>query len=211
MLAHGKGENIRSDWPARYLVTSEHVHPDWKREAIRWTSREMWLNFYIPLFGDAIRREHPTLERRVGRAMEDWRVGMRGNGEDYDIGLDFQIGINTPLTKESSVKPPHVDSLDELIGGLLYMRDDADASIGGELEIYEAASPKFFGKRMVSPESRITKTGVVPYANDTGVLFLNGSRAVHGVSPRSPSPLPRLLISICADMRFNFFEIDNER
>lgn len=166
----------------------------------------MWLDFYVPVFGEAIRRTYPDIEKRVGRSLEDWRIGVRGADKDIDAGLEFQFGLNTPLTVSGSVKGPHVDSPDELIGGLLYMRDSADDSSGGELDIYASRKARFTKYREVRPESRIDLVRTVPYRSDTGVMFVNSPESIHGVSPRTPCPIPRFFISFCVDMTLLVFD-----
>lgn len=150
--------------------------------------------------GNAILKTYPGLESAVGKRLEDWTVGMRKRDRDCDVYLDFQIGINTPLSTTGSVRGLHVDSNDELIGGLLYMRDLDDESTGGELEIYRIDNPTFTGKNEISNTNEASFIRRIPYSRNSGALFLNSPTAAHAVSPRTPSPLPRNLISICADM-----------
>ena len=42
--------------------------------------------------------------------------------------------MNSPVTRKSSVRGPHHDTPGELYGALLYFRDAADKSTGGDLQ-----------------------------------------------------------------------------
>jgi len=126
-------------------------------------------------------------------------AGARFNKERDvgDVSLDCQIGINTPAKKKSSVRGVHTDATEELFAILLYFRQPADQSVGGDLELYEwnGRADRYFDGEGVD-RSRTKLVSVVPYRANTMVMFLNSDISLHAVSARSPSPLSRRLVNI---------------
>lgn len=139
----------------------------------------------------------------------DTKVGRRFI-DDCDVQLDFQPGINSPVTRECSVRHPHVDSPEELFAGLLYLKDPGDDSIGGELELYNIkGKPRFCRKTRINDTDRVylrkneitnsdclTKEKTIPYKANNFVMFVNNKQAIHGVSPRSVTHHERRLLNI---------------
>jgi hypothetical protein len=48
--------------------------------------------------------------------------------------MDCQVGMNSPVSRKSSVRGPHHDTPGEVYAGLLYFRDAKDKSTGGDLQ-----------------------------------------------------------------------------
>lgn len=159
-----------------------------------------WWQAVAGVFTEGIRLEHPELENMIGKPLAEFDVGVRGV-DKADVLLDCQPGINTPVTKKSSVRGPHIDNPVELFGGLLYFRDPADDSEGGDLLLcrHRNQNPVFWGKAELLEEDVIIAERV-PYAANTLVLFVNSINAVHGVSPRTVTSYPRRLVNIIGEV-----------
>eukprot|EP00976_Prorocentrum_cordatum_P081574 1184462-Prorocentrum_minimum.AAC.5 len=69
--------------------------------------------------------------------------------------MGAQIAMNSPVTKEvDSVRGPHVDDINELWAGLLYLRKPEDNSTGGELN--GRVNPKTPTPAYLAPKKKIT-------------------------------------------------------
>jgi len=115
--------------------------------------------------------------------------------------MDCQIGINTPPTRDSVVRGPHVDAPVELYAMLLYMKDAQDERAGGDLAISRWKDPGkrvFVGAEAEEEDVELVKT--VPYRANTLVLFMNSDLALHGVTPREASSQTRRLLNIIGEV-----------
>ena len=139
-----------------------------------------------------------------------YSCGVRGTGY-FDISTECQPGINTPLTVTQSVRGPHLDNPIELYGGMFYMPDPNDLSFGGELEVYRLIdTPRFFGKLEIDP-SCCELVDIVPYKANTLVMFMNGPKSVHGVSPRTPTQTYRQLVNLIGEVQTPLFKVGHGR
>ena len=85
-------------------------------------------------------------------------------------------------------------------------RDPADRSEGGDLALYAwKHRPRVLHPRRTILFSDIEHSGTVRYAPNTLIAFVNSVNAVHGVTPRAPSPLPRRYINFVATTQFDVF------
>ena len=131
----------------RYDVSAYQAldHPEPLSEAwlkfIQYHTSSAFFSEVVNVCGDAIRRVYPALEDTIGRPLEAMTTGVRYRS-DCDISLDCQIGINTPAESRSSVRRVHVDAREELFAILLYFRDPADDTEGGNLEICRWKNPR---------------------------------------------------------------------
>jgi len=133
------------------------------------------------------------------------RAGVRRHSDtagECELALDCQVGINSPVTVEgTSVIGPHLDNPTELYGGLFYLRHPEDVAVGGDLVVYEWKDRQkrgFVEKRYIDP-SHVIERGSIPYGPNRFVWFLNTMEAVHGVTVRQRSLLPRRLCNIIAE------------
>jgi hypothetical protein len=109
-----------------------------------------------------------------------------------------------------------VDRPSELFAALFYFRQQEDSSTGGDLDICEALQPIYprAGAVRISELPAEVDAGLVRtvrtvrYQANTLVLFLNGPKALHAVTPRSPTPLTRRHINFCADVPFDLFDME---
>lgn len=185
------------------------VDPAWQAFFSYHVSYDFWHDI-VSVFGGVIRARYPTLEERVGRRLEDWRVVPRSEavriGSDVDVELDCQFVVNTPVRQVSAVRTAHVDGEDTLFSGLYYLRATDDATTGGDLQLGRwRRRPRFLPGRMIIPgDVDITKT--IHYDANVFACFVNGSASVHAVTPREVTPLFRRYVNLIAKVGFNLFD-----
>ena len=180
----GTGENKRIDMPSLEVLAS--TNKPWV-EFVGYHTSVLFLDEIRALFGFSF----------------PYSAGPRGRS--YELGMECQPGINTPLTKPARVRGPHLDNPRELYGGMLYMRLAEDDSTGGDLQIYRWIKPKRFYGKLECFDEDVEVVAQVPYEANVFVLFMNSIDAVHGVSVRSPSQHPRLLVNVAADFKRPLF------
>ena len=202
------------------VLQDERISPLWKEFCSYHVSKDFF-NDLIALAGPQLRALHPDLEKKIGRPLEEFEVGMRPGGanrplaEGADVSMECQFFMSYTKQQPRSVRGPHVDRPSELFAALLYFRREDDDSSGGNLEICEATSniyPNAHTIHISAPTAEVDWSHVrtiqtVKYAANTLVLFLNSSRAIHAISPRSQTSVPRRHINFCCDVRFDLFEI----
>lgn len=136
--------------------------------------------------------------------------GLRGS--DAPFQMDVQAAINTPVTRKSSVRGPHVDDPKELISGLWYFPVEGDDA-GGDLEIYRwKKGRKFIGRKGMVKKAEADPKAVelvctIPYEPNTMVWFLNSPDSVHGVSPRGKTDKLRRYINFLVEVQQPLFEL----
>jgi hypothetical protein len=198
------GSNQAVRMTVKQVLNDRRISPLWREFFEYHTSGDYWRDI-VRLFGDRFRRAFPNLEERVGRRFEDWRVVPRGFAGEADIHLDCQFVMNTPVTEVSSVKSAHVDLCDKIFSALFYFRDAADNTAGGDFEIYRwRRSPRFIKHRTMNRDVEMMK--IVKYEANAYACFLNSEQAVHGVSPRSITNVPRRYINFIAELPIKAFE-----
>jgi hypothetical protein len=198
----GSNEAVRMT--AKQVLGDRRISPLWREFFEYHTSAHYWRDV-TRLFAAHFRREFPELEERVGRAYEDWRVVPRGYAGEADVRLDCQFVMNTPVTRKSSVKTAHIDLCDKIFSALYYMRDPRDTSQGGDLDIYDwRREPRFVKHRALTRDVEVVKT--VPYRANSYLCFVNSPQAVHGVSPRDTTDVPRRYVNFIAELPMKIFE-----
>ena len=137
------------------------------------------------------------------------------NNNSYEFVSDCQPGINTATIEKSSVRGPHVDNPVELFGGLFYLRDKNDKSIGGDLIIYEKSEKVIFHKKAeVQNVKALKQFKKIRYKENNCVFFLNTKESIHSVSERSITNNHRYLTNLIFERYKNsnsFFSIDREK
>ncbi len=164
------------------------------------------------LFGPEIAQVYPKLSSQFAQGM--LRKGIK-NVDDFDradILLDAHISGNSPVVSRStSVRRQHLDVPQKLYAGLLYLRDPADDSTGGEFVIYRGKKdtiPLYGLYPLARDMEEVVK---VPYAFNRLVLFLNTPRAYHGVTPRSLTPFVRKFINLYAEVPYPLFDVEHSQ
>jgi hypothetical protein len=198
------GNNQAVRMTVKQVLNDRRISPLWRGFFEYHTSGDYWRDV-VRLFGDRFRRAFPDLEERMGRRYEDWRVVPRGFAGEAGIHLDCQFVMNTPVTEVGSVKPAHVDLCDKIFSALLYFRDERDNAPGGDFEIYRwRRAPRFARHRALDGD--VQKAKIVKYEANAYACFLNSELAVHGVSPRGITDVPRRYINFIAELPIKAFE-----
>jgi len=198
----GSNEAVRMT--VKQVLSDRRISPLWREFFEYHTSADYWRDV-TRLFAAHFRREFPGLEDRIGRAYEEWRVVPRGYAGEAEVRLDCQFVMNTPVKRKSSVKTAHIDLCDKIFSALYYMRDPRDHSEGGDLDIYDwRREPRFVKHRALSRDVEVVKT--VPYRANSYLCFVNSPQAVHGVSPRDTTDVPRRYINFIAELPVKAFE-----
>jgi hypothetical protein len=188
------------------LAKMPDLAPVWREFIAYHMSRDFYLEV-VALFGAHIRKAHPALEQTLGRELEDFTIGWRppSKSQDPDAAsddakLDVQLGFNSPVTEKSSVRTAHVDSKFKLFAGLLYVRDQADSSTGGDLELchFNPADAKFDRRQNLLGRNFEVRR-IVRYRPNTLVLWVNSPAALHGVSPRDATEIPRRYVNFLCE------------
>lgn len=163
----------------------------------------------LPLVRAALLAIHPTLEAIAGRPLEDFRSIMRRKDVRFEeeISLDCHFGVNSPVTRPSSVRSPHIDRPNKLFNALLYCRDEGDETPGGELLLYRATGPLVHGDGSSVLPTRIAEAKRVAYRSNRLVLFLNSPWSVHGVAPRPRTAYFRRYVNFMCEFRQPVFEV----
>jgi hypothetical protein len=168
----------------------------------------------VALFGEEINRLYPFLEADFGLPLDRLRPARRiieqrkhAHRQD-DVVLDCQIMLDD--TREERIcRGPHVDAVEEIYAGLIYFRHPDDESKGGELCVVRAKNPmEIFPApdaiRIRHHPAEVDDEDVeivarVPYAANTAILFINAPNALHKVTMRSATPVPRRHVNIIAE------------
>lgn len=204
--SEGRKKNTRYRWEAERCLAYPAMPEIWRR-FIAYHSSHAFFDEVRRIFGAALLRQHPGLQRNFGKALEDFSVGLRRqdkrgdprNLED-DIVLDVQLSWNPPVAKPAAPRGPHLDNPNKMYNSLLYFRDPEDSSNGGDLTFHRLKQPGYpRPKASRIDASTVTEIATVPYAANTLVLFVNAPQAIHSVSPRSVSPATRRFVAIMGD------------
>jgi hypothetical protein len=208
------------DYPACHVIRDDRVSPLWREFFSYHVSGEFFREL-VGVLGAQIRETYPQLEARLGRRLEELKVGMRPGGKGdplapgADVSMECQFYLNY-TRKPRAVRGPHVDRLTELFAALLYFRQPGDDCKGGDLEICRAKNEDLYPSRQsvridalpaeISDE-KVETVSTATYAPNTLVLFLNSPRSIHAVSQRTPTPLTRRHINFCCDVTTDLFDM----
>lgn len=201
------GSNLRFTWPARKALKDPVTAALW-RDFVRLHSSPAFLAELLELFRPHVSALYPGLAAALAR--RPWRSGVRFHDSfpDVDFLLDAQICLNSPVRERpSSVRGPHVDMPNKLFAGLFYLRSEDDTSQGGDLELYRFKGEPGGFQGVYAGERHIEREKTIRYEDNVLVLMLNCVRAVHGVSPRSPTDFPRRLFNLVVEVDAPLFDL----
>jgi hypothetical protein len=204
-------------------VLADPVVPAVWRDFFAYHTSGAFLQEQIAFWRTAIDREYPDLEARFGKALSQLTSGVRHyrgklpenliENLRADAMLDCQFVVNSPVRKPSSVRGSHVDKPFKLFAALLYFRDPEDRSTGGDLllERFEVGRG-IFDRRQQVVSGNTAPVASVRYGPNTLVAWLNTSRSLHSVSPRSVTPAPRRYVNLLTECyrlpTQGFFELE---
>lgn len=117
------------------------------------------------------------------------------------IHQDARLEINTPVRGvPSSSRGPHLDTPNRLFSGLYYLRAPDDDSVGGDLVLYRWRQGAERGVEAYEvSEEEVEPVLTIPYRANSFVIFPQSIDALHGVSPRHPTPHLRRYVFITAE------------
>lgn len=191
--------NTRLSYGAHCVAEDGRIAPLWREFVAAHTTQE-FLDRAMGLFEPHLEAWLPGFARRFGKPHE-LRAGTRhvDSFDTCDVMLDAQICVNTPVRDQaSSVRRAHVDSVRKIFAGLYYLRRPEDRTErGGDLVLYRCRRRLYrFGENQRVDDRDIEQVKTVPYDRNVLVLFLNGPRAIHGVTPRDVSDCPRCFFNL---------------
>jgi hypothetical protein len=212
ILTHGRrlAGKERYGCSARDVIGNPRVDQLWQSFFSHHASRA-FLQEVVDLFGPSIRKAHPGLEGRLGRALSELRSNVRFRGPMADIAMDVQFIYNGPCDSPTRIIGPHLDRPVALYAGLFYLRQPGDRSTGGDLELWRFINSKRvfeLGKRTV-PEQFAELVDTIAYEANTFVLFPHSIDALHAVSIRSPSRHPRLHVNLIAEFAEPIYALED--
>lgn len=208
-------------------LKSNKIHPLWKM-FIDYHSSPLFLREVIEAFGEEGFKNFENIKNKCNEKkvnnFKKLSLGKRipGNEKYTDIVLDCQIGINSPCIEKSHVKGPHIDNLNEVYAGLLYMKQKKDIGEGGNLEIYDTKikydnlnsfkkqinflpdekkliNNRLYHRKQEFNPDELNKINEITYDKNTFVMFLCDINSIHGVSPRETNNISRRLVNIIGE------------
>jgi hypothetical protein len=206
-----RGKRVRSNHlylqSAADVATNPLITPAWKQFFQYPVSIQFWRDV-LPLVKSHLLAINPRLEDLAGRPLEEFRAASRerDNAFDEEIALDCQFGVNSPVTRKSSVRSPHVDHPTKLFNALLYCRAPEDDTPGGDLVLYRCIGPPVYTDGSSVMPTRVVAAKRIAYRANRFVLFLNSPWSVHAVAPRPPTPHVRRYINFLCEFRQPLFE-----
>ena len=187
--------NANYHTPARELLSRSEFAPVWRELAAVHTSPAFFAEV-TSLFGEVIRELYPQLDLNAETRVRDRQAAQ----QPPPFALDCQIAWTSPVTVPSTSNRCHVDREVALYAGLLYMRPPHDRAPGGDLVLYRFRGAeraydalRFVDERLVEPVK------VIPYAANRAVFFVHSPEALHGVTPRPVTNVPRLHVNFLAE------------
>jgi hypothetical protein len=157
----------------------------WHDFGHHFVSNDFFYN-YCEFFKDDIKKFYPQIYQCLKN--RNLKIGVSGidEPEKFDVILDFQLGINTPVIKKKSVRGPHLDNSKELYAGLCYLKDSDDYTDSGHFTVFE--KKKFSISRYEKGRSiffsDIKEVKKIKYKSNTLATFLNTEKSIHAVSER---------------------------
>ncbi len=190
-LRHLRRANRRVNLPSQFVIANSAVPALW-REFINFHSSDTFFQQLLDIFAEQIEIHFPGLIEG-GLASE-----RRGGAGEQRIKLDALCAINTPSWRRGEITGPHTDHPNKLFVGLYYFRSEGD-SAGGDLLLYKRLEPVTAANLKWPKPATVEAVARVEYAPNTLVILLNTPAAVHGVTPRGRSKLPRRFVNFIAE------------
>lgn len=193
-------ENFAYRYNANNSLKDKDISNEWK-EFIKYHTSYKFLEEFYNIFGDSIKKIYKAEKEKL---FNENNVGVRFEKKNF-FNLDCQFVINTPTNGNTAVIEPHLDNPVEFYAGLLYMKDDDDDSVGGNLTTYTFKDkPSFYGKSRVR-EEKVNLIEEIEYKKNRLVMFLNSPYSLHGVTKRSKTKFYRKYINIIGEFNFELF------
>ena len=157
----------------------------WKELGNYFLNQDFFYNF-CEFYSDDIMHWYPKMYRKIKN--KNLKIGIQGidNFDDCDVLLDFQVGVNTPVKKVTSVRGPHLDNHKSIYTALCYLKDDDDITDSGHFTAYKL---KPFRLMSLGSSRSVNLTNVsnykeIKYKSNRLATFLNTKKSIHGVTQR---------------------------
>ncbi len=197
-------ENYAYRYNAYQSLRDNEIANEWK-DFIKYHTSYKFLEEFYEIFGDSIRKIYKVEKNKL---FNENNIGIRFENKNH-FNLDCQFVINTPTSGDTSVIEPHLDNPVEFYAGLLYMKDDSDDSVGGNLTAHTFKNkPSFYGKSRIREEN-VNLIEEIEYKQNRLVMFLNSPYSIHGVTKRSKTSHYRKYINIIGEFNFELFNYRN--
>jgi len=213
-IVNHRGRPVRNNRLYQMSARAVEAHPrisaEWKEFFRYHVSPQFW-HEALPLLKSHLLTINPDLERIAGRRLEDFRAAARERKHavvDAEVSLECHFSINSPVTKPSSVRSPHLDHPMKLFNALLYCRSPEDDTPGGELILYRRIAPLAYAEGSSIMPTRIVEAKRISYRANRLVLFLSSPWSVHGVGPRPRTPHLRRYVNFLCEFRQPLFELE---
>jgi hypothetical protein len=205
--------NFRWSTKARDIASIPNLADLW-RQMIQYHTSQMFLDEVFKIFEQDLLEMFP--ERfPTQTALYSHRATTRSIAppDRGSLALDAQIAGNTPVRTPTSPRGIHCDAPNALYGGLYYLRDSWDNSVGGDLQIWKWQSHYSFRRksgeyRESVPLKHVSLVRTIPYISNTFVFFINSLDSLHSVTIRQPTQHTRKFINLLADADDPFFNLD---
>jgi hypothetical protein len=196
--------------PGGDVLADRNIPAIW-RDFFKYHSSPAFFREVMAFWRDVISRTYPDLEKHFGKPLEaltcDVRHYEQGRAPENlvqnmraDVMMDTQFVINSPVTSISTVRGPHLDKPYKLFASILYMRHPDDTSTGGDLLLYRYRDHRHvFDRRQHLHEQYVEPFALIPYRANTLIMWPNTPYALHGVTPRSVTDVPRRYINFLAE------------
>ena len=191
--------NIRMQFNQIDLENMDIRIPYWQK-FMEYHTSITFLDELVQIFYEDLKRIYPSLLR-----------DLNINKKEYI--LRCQPGINTPVSRKTSVRLPHLDRANTIFSGLFYMKSQNDDSSGGDLLLYKTIKKKkFYSKSELSNSNSVKTFNKVKYDKNVFICLLNTEDSVHSVTPRNKTNNTRRLVNFISktpDERF-LFHLDRD-
>lgn len=198
--------NKRFPFSAHQFQIADWADPAWKAFCAYHTSAAFFSEV-MDLFGPWLPTSNPPAADWLASGGPE-RIGLlwRDGYEAADMLTDARLELNTPvLDRASSVRGPHLDTANRLYSCLLYLRDPADDTEGGDLGLYRYRGEPSHMEAHSMPDETVELVKTVRYAPNTLVAFPNSIHSIHGVTPRAVTGFERAYVFITAELEHNLF------
>ncbi len=201
-----KGNNIQIR--IAYSDFSSIVDPFWKEFGSYFLNENFFYN-YCEFYENDIKQWYPKFYQRLKK--KDFKIGIYNldNFENCDVLLDFHIGINTPVTKMTSVRGPHLDNKKSLYTSLCYLKDNDDDTDSGHFTVYDLKSYKLLslGLGRSVNLSDVKNYKEIKYKSNRVATFLNTKKSIHGVTQREVTNKVRKFFAFNAVYKEDLYKI----
>jgi hypothetical protein len=196
--------NVKLYYPTVRPLSEGQISETWADTFKTFVEPSEWREL-ARIFRRSIDEEYPDFLSKIGEPQK-LKVGVRGidNFSNTDVLLDCKALIQTPVKGPASTeRGPHLKLLRTLFLWYLYLRPDNDHTKGADQILYrlKPGINPVLGLRQTIDVSHLEAVKIIPYRQNTLLLFMNTARSFQGVTEREASDLPYMTLHGTAYMR----------